>query len=128
MRSRCSGRLMCVGRAQLHRSASPCRSPKTLPHFPPQGWSWSLFGIGVAAFLSYFVAIGGVFACRARGLLAPLECRGARKPHKALRAAWDAQFGIAAASSVSEEEDSLQRVLVNPLRVAGRAFFVGGGV
>ena len=59
---------------------------------PPYEWSLSLLGFGIAAFLSYFVALGGVYYAKGRGWLAALECRPPPKPHKALRREWLQQW------------------------------------
>ena len=59
---------------------------------PPYSWNLSLLGFGLAAFLSYFVALGGVFYAKGQGWLAALECRPPPKPHKTLRREWEAQW------------------------------------
>jgi hypothetical protein len=59
---------------------------------PPYSWNLSLLGFGIAAVLSYFVALGGVFYAKAQGWLAALECRPPPKPHKILRREWEAQW------------------------------------
>ena len=59
---------------------------------PPYSWNLSLLGFGIAAFLSYFVALGSVFYAKARGWVAMLEHRPPPKAHKVLRREWLAQF------------------------------------
>jgi len=59
---------------------------------PPYSWSWSLLGLGLAAAVSYFVALGGVYYAKGRGWLAALECRPPPKAHKVLRRQWEEQW------------------------------------
>ena len=60
---------------------------------PPPAFRWALWGLGIVAFLSYFVAIGAVFAARSSGLLSLIEFRGPPKIHKALRKEWRDSLG-----------------------------------
>jgi magnesium-transporting ATPase (P-type) len=67
---------------------------------PPYAWNLELLGIGCAAFLSYFVALGGLAQAKRLGWLAPCECRGPRKAHKVLRQEWQAQWAGALPQSL----------------------------
>jgi magnesium-transporting ATPase (P-type) len=59
---------------------------------PPYEWNLELLGLGIAAFLAYFLGIGALVYMRRAGWLAPLRWRGPPKPHKTLRREWATQF------------------------------------
>jgi magnesium-transporting ATPase (P-type) len=68
---------------------------------PPYEWNLQLLGISLAAFLAYFVALGGLAWVKRRGGLAAIQCRGPPKPHKLLRREWAEQWGAQQALEVA---------------------------
>ena len=82
----------------------------------PYSWNLSLLGLGVAAFLSYFVVLGALYRIKSAGWLAALECRPPLKPHKALRREWEYQWekGVLATPQGEPRESFAVRVGTDP--------------